>query len=352
MKTIRVEASRSYEVIIGPGLLGEAAERLRRQFGPVRTMLVSDDRVYALYGPALRASLRAAGLETAEFVFPHGEKSKNLGTYGELLEAMCAASLTRKDLVLALGGGVTGDLAGFAAATYRRGIPYVQLPTTLLAAVDSSVGGKTAVDLAGGKNQVGAFCQPSLVLCDTETLSTLPEAERRAGAAEVVKYAMLGSESLMEALEADPSAAWREDTLALCVEMKRRFVEEDEFDTGARQFLNFGHTFGHAAEALSAYRLLHGEAVAMGMAVMVRSAARAGICREEAARRLLGLLEAWGLPSSPPYAAADLARAAGADKKTAGGRITLVVPEAVGRCRLETVPVEDLLLWLRRGGVK
>ena len=352
MRTIPIHASRSYEVIIGPGLLDEAGERISRLFGSCRAMVVADDRVDALYGEALRASLRTGGIEAERFTFPHGEENKNLDTYSTLLEAMCSAKLTRKDLLIALGGGVAGDLGGFAAATYRRGIPYVQLPTTLLAAVDSSVGGKTAVDLAGGKNQVGAFYQPSLVLCDTETLGTLPREERRAGCAEVVKYGLLGSEALFEALEADPAAAWSEDTIAACVEMKRRYVEEDEFDTGSRQFLNLGHTFGHAAELLSGYSLLHGEAVAMGMAAITRSAAEAGICRRETPGRLTALLEACGLPTSLPYPAEDLAQAAGTDKKALGKRITLVVPEAVGRCRLETVPASDLLLWLRRGGAK
>ncbi len=352
MRTIPIRASRSYDVLIGPGLLGEAGERLAELFGPCRAMVVSDDRVDALYGEALRASLRAGGIRAERFTFPHGEESKTLATYGALLEAMCKANLTRRDLLLALGGGVAGDLGGFAAATYRRGIPYVQLPTTLLAAVDSSVGGKTAVDLAGGKNQAGAFYQPSLVLCDTGTLDTLPQKERRAGCAEVVKYGLLGSEALFEALERNPAGAWSEDTIAACVEMKRRYVEDDEFDTGARQFLNLGHTFGHAAELLSGYSLLHGEAVAMGMAAITRSAAEAGLCSGETLRRLTALLGAFGLPTDLPYPAEALARAAGTDKKALGKSITLVVPEAVGRCRLETVPAADLLLWLRRGGAK
>ncbi len=352
MKTIPIHASRTYDVLIGPGLLGQAGARLARLFGPCRAILVADDRVDALYGEALRASLREHGIRPERFVFPHGEASKTLATYGALLEAACALNLTRRDLLLALGGGVAGDLGGFAAATYRRGIPYVQLPTTLLAAVDSSVGGKTAVDLAGGKNQAGAFYQPSLVLCDTDALDTLPENERRAGCAEVVKYALLGSEELFEALERDPARAWSEDTIAACVEMKRRYVEEDEFDTASRQFLNLGHTFGHAAELLSGYSLLHGEAVAMGLAAVTRSAAAAGICSGETAERLIALLGAFGLPTALPYPAEALAGAAGTDKKALGDTVTLVVPEAVGRCRLERIPVSDLLLWLRRGGAR
>ncbi len=352
MKTIRIEASRCYDVVIGPGLLGEAGERIAALGGRVRAMIVSDDRVFRLYGARLADSLRRAGLETAQFVFPHGEREKNLATYGALLEGLCRERFTRRDWIVALGGGVVGDLAGFAAATYQRGIPLAQLPTSLLADVDSSVGGKTAVDLAGGKNQAGAFYQPSLVLCDTDCLATLPEEEYRCGCAEIIKYAMIGSPALFEDISRMPVSSRYEDVIAACVAMKRDYVQADEFDTGRRMMLNFGHSFGHAAEACSGYALPHGEAVAMGMAVMCRSAAAAGICAAETADRLIGLLRAYGLPTALPYAAEELAEAARADKKAAGDTLRLVVPEAVGRCRIETVRAEDALLWLRRGGVE
>ena len=350
MKTISIAASRRYDVRIGPGLRKEAGAQLASLFPGKRVMLVSDDRVWALYGEEVEDSLRAAGLDRCRFVFPHGERQKNLDTWSRLLEALCAASLTRGDVIAALGGGVVGDLAGFAAAAYRRGIPFVQLPTTLLAAVDSSVGGKTGLDLAGGKNQVGAFYQPWLVLCDTETLDTLPPEEVLGGSAEVVKYAMIGSEKLMQVLEADPAAARSEDVIAACVEMKRDYVLADEFDTGCRQMLNFGHTFGHAAELLSDYRIPHGQAVAMGMAVMTRSAAASGLCSRESADRLLGLLRRMGLPDTIPFPAEDVARAARSDKKAQGSRLTLIVPERVGVCRAETVEASELTGWLHRGG--
>ena len=351
MKTISVAASRRYDVLIGPGLRKEAGTRLASLFPGKRVMLVSDDRVYALYGEDAEESLRAAGLPCCRFVFPHGERQKNLGTWGQLLEALCGASLTRGDVIAALGGGVVGDLAGFAAAAYRRGVPFVQLPTTLLAAVDSSVGGKTGLDLAGGKNQAGAFYQPWLVLCDTETLATLPPEEVLGGSAEVVKYAMIGSEELMRTLEADPASPRSEDVIAACVEMKRDYVLADEFDTGCRQMLNFGHTFGHAAELLSDYHIPHGQAVAMGMAVMTRSAAEAGICSRETADRLLRLLQRLGLPETIPFPAEAVARAARSDKKAQGSRLTLIVPEGVGACRAETVDASELIAWLRRGGL-
>ena len=352
MKTIRIDASRSYDVVIGPGLLAEAGRRIAALTGRVRAMVVSDDRVFPLYGEKLMDSLRAAGLETAQFIFPQGEQEKNLATYGRLLEELCRLRFTRSDLIVALGGGVVGDLAGFAAATYQRGIPFVQLPTTLLAAVDASVGGKTAVDLAGGKNQAGAFYQPALVLCDTDCLRTLTEEEYRCGCAEIIKYAMIGSPELFEELAQTPVRDRYEDVIAACVAMKRDFVQADEYDIGARMLLNFGHSFGHAAEACSGYTLPHGLAVAMGMAAMTRSAAAAGICPAETADALLGLLRTYGLPTELPYPAEALAEAARADKKAAGENLRIVVPEAVGRCRIESIPAGELLLWLRRGGIK
>ncbi len=350
MKTIRIDASRSYDVVIGSGLLAEAGGRIAALTGKVRAMVISDDRVFPLYGETLMDSLRDAGLEPAWFVFPQGESEKNLATYGFLLEELCRLRFTRSDLIVALGGGVVGDLAGFAAATYQRGIPFVQLPTTLLAAVDASVGGKTAVDLAGGKNQAGAFYQPALVLCDTDCLRTLTEEEYRCGCAEIIKYAMIGSPELFEELAQTPVRDRYEDVIAVCVAMKRDFVQADEYDTGARMLLNFGHSFGHAAEKCSGYTLPHGLAVAMGMAAMTRSAAKAGLCPPETAEALEGLLRAYRLPTELPYSAEALAEAARADKKAAGDRLRIVVPEAVGRCRIQSIPAGELLLWLKRGG--
>ena len=350
MKTIRIDASRSYDVVISSGLLAEAGRRIAALTGKVHAMVVSDDRVFSLYGETLTESLRDAGLEPAQFVFPQGESEKNLATYGLLLEELCRLRFTRSDLIVALGGGVVGDLAGFAAATYQRGIPFVQLPTTLLAAVDASVGGKTAVDLAGGKNQAGAFYQPALVLCDTDCLHTLTEEEYHCGCAEIIKYAMIGSPELFEELAQTPVRDRYEDVIAACVAMKRDFVQADEYDTGARMLLNFGHSLGHAAEKCSGYTLPHGLAVAMGMAAMTRSAANAGLCSPETAEALEGLLRAYRLPTALPYSAEALAEAARADKKAAGDRLRIVVPEAVGRCRIQSIPAEDIFLWLKRGG--
>jgi len=352
VKTISISASRSYEVRIGRGLLPEAGAAAKAATGASRVLLISDSGVWPHHGETVLQSLRAAGLTVKTFVFPRGEEQKNLATYGEALEAMGRARLTRKDAVIALGGGVVGDLAGFAAGTYQRGIQCVQIPTTLLAAVDSSVGGKTAVNLSAGKNQAGVFFQPSLVLCDTDALDTLAESEFRAGCGEVVKYAMIGSEELFRSLSTRHVSEHPEEIIARCVSMKRDYVQQDEFDTGARMMLNFGHTFGHAAEAVSGYEILHGEAVAMGMAAMTRAAAAFGCCSPEVSAALEELLIKLGLPTDLPYPAEALAKAALSDKKAGGDSLHIIVPEAIGRCRIETVAASDLPRWLRAGGAK
>ena len=352
MRTITIRTEKPYDVMVGRGLLSRAGSLVKEVLKPAAVMIVSDDNVYPLYGETVKKSFEAAGIRTHVFVFPHGEARKNLETYGALQEALFDAGLTRTDMVAALGGGVVGDLAGFAASTYLRGIPCVQLPTTLLAAVDSSVGGKTAVNLSRGKNQVGTFFQPSMVLCDIETLSTLPEEEYRCGCAEIIKYAMIESEDFFEQILKTPVRDQAEEVISTCMEMKRDYVLQDEFDTGVRMMLNFGHTFGHAAESLSGYTLLHGQAVAMGMAVITRSAVTRGICTQETLDRLLKLLKEYGLPTGIPFPAEAVQKAARSDKKAAGSLIRLIVPEAIGRVRIMKVPAEELTAWLSDGGVR
>ena len=351
METIRIDASRAYDVIIGSGLIKDAGGRIG-SIAASAAVIVSDDNVFPIYGKALRTSLESAGLRVLEFVIPHGEKSKNLGTYEELLEFLCENRVTRSDALVALGGGVAGDLTGFAAATFQRGLGFVQMPTTLLAAVDASVGGKTAVDLKSGKNQAWAFYQPFLVLCDTDTLKTLPEEEYRCGCAEVIKYAMIGSEGLFDEISETPVKEEYEKVICRCVEMKRDYVLKDEFDRGERMFLNFGHTMGHAAEALSKFTLLHGQAVAMGMAAVTKSAAKKGVCTEKTETALTALLEKYGLPTEIPYKLDDMLSAAGTDKKAAGENYRLIVPEKIGRCRIETVDIKGLSSWMKDGGIK
>lgn len=351
MKTIHVPASREYDVLIERGLLDRAGEEISRVLPKARrAVIVCGERVSKLYSARLAAALSRAGLESAEFCYPGGEQYKTLDTYSALLHFAAAQKLSRSDVIVALGGGVTGDLAGFAAATYQRGLPFVQIPTTLLAAVDSSVGGKTAVNLESGKNQVGCFYQPSLVLCDADTLSTLPEEEYRSGCAEVIKYGVLGSAELFSALERRPAREQLDEVIAQCVSMKRDVVAADEFDTGRRQLLNLGHSFGHAVEKCSDFRISHGSAVAIGMAMMCRAAYKRGICGEQTLTRLENILAAYKLPDKTEFTADELHAAALSDKKISGGSINLIVPERIGCCRIEKVPTEELHTWLCDGG--
>ena len=350
MKTVHIDASRSYDVRIGRGLLADCGRQIAERVHCASAAVVADDMVYALYGERVCASLEAAGVRTVCYVFPHGEKSKNLLEYAKILNFLAENRVTRADALIALGGGVTGDLGGFAAATYLRGIPFVQLPTTLLAAVDSSVGGKTAVDLPAGKNLAGAFYQPELVLCDLDTLDSLPREIFLDGCAEVIKYAVLGSRELFALLADIPSGKGLEEVTARCVEMKRDFVQSDELDRGARQMLNLGHTFGHAVEASSRFTLSHGKSVAIGMAMILRAACSRGLCSAETRDAVIALLQRYGLPTECPYPADMLLGALSADKKIFGTRLNLVVPTDIGACRLLPVGVDELSGWLRDGG--
>ena len=351
MRSIHIKASREYDVLVERGLLDRAGELLREVSAPGMAAIVSDDTVYALYGERTVKALEKAGYRVHSFTFPAGEGSKNLSTYADVLHFLGEHRFSRSDVVVALGGGVVGDLAGFAAATYQRGIPFVQVPTTLLAAVDSSVGGKTAVNLASGKNQVGCFYQPSLVLCDPDTLRTLPPEEYRNGCAEVIKYAVLRSEPFFSELRMAPVSAQVEHVIATCVAMKRDLVAADEFDRGSRQLLNLGHSFGHAVEKCSDYAVPHGCGVAIGMAIIARAAAKRGICTEDTCAQILALLRQYGLPTETDFTCDALTDAARSDKKIADGKLHLIVPERIGYCRIETIPAADIRAWLADGGI-
>ena len=352
MTIIPVPTAHPYEVCIQSGCLAGLGAHLRSIHKLCTVAVISDDTVFPLYGDTVCASLRDAGYQVVSHVIPHGESAKNLTTYAQVLTFLATAHLNRGDLLIALGGGVVGDLTGFAAATYQRGIPYVQVPTTLLAAVDSSVGGKTAVDLSVGKNLVGAFHQPALVWCDPDALSTLPEAVFRDGWAEVLKYGLLADADFFRLLRRSYTAPDLTAIIARCVEMKRDIVAQDEFDRGARQLLNLGHTFGHAIEAVSGYTLSHGHCVAMGMAIIARAAAQKGLCPEADAREVADTLSQCGLPTTAPYPLSELSAAVLSDKKIVGRDIALVVPFAVGSCALHKIPAHELHDWLQAGGVQ
>ena len=346
MKTIHISASRGYDVCIGSGLLHTLGDRAAALCPGRTACIVSDDTVAALYAAAARASLEASGFTVHTFVFPHGEQSKCGQTFLTLLGFLAAHQLTRSDLLIALGGGVTGDLTGFAAACYLRGVRYIQVPTSLLAMVDSSVGGKTAIDLPQGKNLCGAFYQPILVLCDTDLLATLPEDIFRDGCAEVIKYGVLADPDLFERLGQRHAREQLEYVVSTCVELKRGIVEDDEFDTGRRQLLNLGHTLGHAVEANSDFTVSHGQAVAIGMAMMAGAAARQGFCSDETAAQIISLLQHYGLPTDTDQSPDDICRTALGDKKRQGSTITLIVPRQIGQCDLHKIPVEALKDWL------
>lgn len=351
MRTVHISASREYEVLVERGLLNCCGELVRAATKAKKAVVIAGETVYPLYGAQVEHSLAEAGLEVLHYVLPQGEQAKTLEHYGRLLEFLSRNHITRTDVLVALGGGVTGDLTGFAAATYQRGMEFVQIPTTLLAAVDSSVGGKTAVNLPTGKNQVGCFYQPALVICDPEVLSTLPAEEFRCGCAEVIKYGVLGSRKFFDELKATPISQQLEHVICTCVEMKRDIVNQDEFDRGLRQLLNLGHSFGHAVEACSRFRVLHGQAVAIGMAGITRAAAAKGYCREETLREVLGILAQYQLPTETGYGLEEMAEAVLTDKKLAGGAMHLVVPEEIGRCAIVSVPAEDLRDWMKAGGI-
>lgn len=349
MKKVTVESSKRYDILIERGLLGETGARLRELFGPRRAALVSDSTVWKLYGEAVEKGLKDADFQVSPFVFPAGESFKSVHTWALLLEHLAREELTRTDVLVALGGGVTGDLAGFAAASYLRGIPFVQIPTTFLAAIDSSVGGKTAVNLEAGKNLAGAFYQPSLVLCDPDTLETLPEETFGDGVAEAVKYGVLSDPELFGLLGAGELEDRLEDVILRCVESKRGFVLADERDLGQRQLLNFGHTIGHAVEQCSGLTITHGHAVGIGMVMMARGAWRLGLTERDLSGEIGRVLERYRLPTRCEYAPEDLYLAARHDKKRGGGEITIVVPEKIGCCRRVKLPVEQLLRLLRLG---
>ena len=343
MTTVTVNASRSYAIHIGSGLLPSLPGEIQKLGKVEKVCIVSDSNVFPLYGEDCVRSLDRAGFSVGTYVFPAGEASKNGFTFLELLNRLAEQKLTRSDLIVALGGGVVGDLAGFAAATYLRGIRFIQIPTTLLAAVDSSVGGKTAIDLPSGKNLAGAFYQPSLVLCDTDTLHTLPKEVFTDGCAEVIKYGVLYDPQLFAHLEEKGLSFDRETVITRCVELKRDVVAEDEFDTGARMKLNLGHTIGHGVEAKSNFAVSHGRAVAIGMAIV----SRASGCPDS--DRIQSILKKFDLPTETGCSAEDLFAYTLSDKKRSGGTVNLILPRAIGSCDIVPTPVENLESFIQAG---
>jgi 3-dehydroquinate synthase len=349
--TLHVDlGSRSYPIHIGGGLLGDA-ELLRPHVSGRSAAIVTNATVAPLYAERLAAALERAGARTLRIVLPDGEAHKNWETLDRIFAALLEAQADRKTILVALGGGVVGDLTGFAAATYQRGIAHLQVPTTLLAQVDSSVGGKTAINHKLGKNMVGAFHQPAAVIVDTSTLATLPAREFAAGLAEVVKYGAIHDLDFLGWIEAHAAKLQARDPAALAhairrsCEIKAAIVAEDERETGARALLNFGHTFGHAIESAAGYGAwLHGEAVATGMALAARFSVRTGRIAQAEAQRLISLLERFHLPVEPPSIPRDVwLEYMGRDKKNEGGRITLILLDRLGHASIvKDTPAKEL----------
>jgi 3-dehydroquinate synthase len=353
---------RAYDILIGPGLLARAGQAIAARLRGVRAAIVTDANVAVAHLPALQAGLALAGIESTPIVVAPGEKTKSFEAMQEVVDGILAAKLERRDVVIALGGGVVGDLTGFAAGIVRRGMPFVQAPTSLLAQVDSSVGGKTGINSRHGKNLVGVFHQPRLVLADTSTLDTLPLREFRAGYAEVAKYGLIDRPDFFSWLEQN----WREvfaggqartDAIAECCRAKAEIVARDEFETGDRALLNLGHTFGHALEGSTAYdgaRLVHGEGVAIGMALAHRFSARMNLASSDDAARVEAHLKAVGLPwrisdipgALPP--AEKLLDFISQDKKVERGALTFILTRGIGQAFIaKDVPASEVLSFLR-----
>ncbi len=341
MKTININVSNPYNVEIGSGLLKNIGEYAKKVINPCKIAVVTDDTVDALYSEDVCENLKENGFSVIKFVFPHGEKSKNSDTYIKLLNFLAENEITRSDALLALGGGVVGDITGFAAATFLRGIKYIQCPTTLLAMVDSSVGGKTAIDLEKGKNLAGAFYQPEIVVCDYATLKTLPDEIFSDGCAEVIKYGILFDENLFSHLNENGKNFDTEYVISRCVDLKRMVVSDDEFDNGKRQLLNLGHTLGHSIEILSNFKLSHGKAVAIGMCLIAKACLKNGTLCEECFLKIKNITEKFSLPSVTTYTADEIFSIVKNDKKRKGDTITVILPEKIGKYNLKKMSLKE-----------
>ena len=339
MKTIRVNTSTSYDVIVGSGLLSSLATLLKNAGIDGKVAIVTDKTVNPLYADKVIDVLSSC-YSCCKFVVEDGENSKSGQVFLSLLEFLAENEFTRTDTIIALGGGVVGDLTGFVASSYLRGIKFVQIPTSLLAMVDASVGGKTAINLTAGKNLAGAFYQPSLVVADTDCLSTLSESEYKSGMGEVIKYAMIFDADLLTLLQNN----WednKEEIIARCIDLKRKVVESDEKDNGDRQLLNFGHTLAHAIEKQTNFEIPHGQAVAIGMSIITDLSIKKGVCPKEVKDILDKLLEKYNLPSSIDIKKEELYTTTTIDKKRKGNDITIVLPTAKGKSVLTKMTINE-----------
>ena len=341
MKTVEVKTGHKYNILIGHDIISDVGKYIREVTDAVRAAVVSDSNVAPIYAERVIDSLKSSGFETSLFIFEAGEERKRLSTIEKMYMHFFEHNITRTDIVVALGGGVTGDMAGFASASYLRGIDFVQIPTTLLSQVDSSVGGKTGVDLPTGKNLVGAFHQPNVVVIDPETLNTLPEKFFHDGMGEVIKYGCIRSRSLFECLETDSVTV--DDMIYESVSIKRDVVEKDELDTGERAILNFGHTFGHALEKLHGYSgITHGEAVGLGALILTEITEKKGITEKGTALRIRRLLEKYNMPTETEFSLADIISATRGDKKSSGKSLNFIFLRSIGDCFIQKIKFAEI----------
>lgn len=344
-ESIPIKTRTPYNVLIGHRLLECCASLLDFNFKTTTAVIITDDTVAGLYLEKVKKSFIDSGFNVLSHVLKHGEQSKSFENLNNILEFLAQNSVTRSDMLVALGGGVVGDITGFAAAIYLRGIKFIQIPTTLLAAVDSSVGGKTAVNLKSGKNLAGAFYQPSAVIYDCDTFNSLPRDIIADGLAESIKYGVICDSSLFNLLKSCSYETLNENLVQIvkrCVTIKSEIVSVDEFDTGTRQLLNLGHTFGHAIEKCSSFSITHGHAVACGMVLAANAAYKLGICDRQAFLDIKGIVSQYNLPTATNFSASKLYDAAIKDKKRTGQTINLILPEKIGSCIIYPIDLDKL----------
>lgn len=344
MKTVKVNAGKGYNIFIEEGLLSQCGTLIKDVTGAKKVCVISDSNVFPIYGETVTNQIEAQGFDVSTFVFKAGEESKTTSTVLQMVNFLADNGLTREDLVVALGGGVCGDMAGFAAAMYLRGIDFVQIPTTLLAQVDSSVGGKTAVDLPAGKNLCGAFHQPVLVIIDPKVLDTLPEKYYSDGMAEVIKYGCIKSLDFFERIEKENSKDFIDELIYTCVDIKRKVVENDEKEKGERALLNFGHTAGHAIEKLWNFSTVsHGAAVGIGMVMITKAGEAHGITEKGTSERIAAVLKKYNLPVEDSHSVSDIVNAMQSDKKRTGNGIKLVMLSKIGESFIRPTTKDELL---------
>ena len=339
MKTISVATHNPYDIIIDKGALNDISKYLLDKYpSPRKVCVITDSNVGTQYADQIVKNLQSASYDAFRIIFPSGEHSKNLTTYSNILEAMADSGLSKSDFILALGGGVVSDIAGFSAGTYMRGLDYVLVPTTLLAIIDSSVGGKTAVNLLSGKNLTGLFWSPTMVVVDPEVLDSVEDQKLQDGMVEALKSAVISDSGLVSHIENKNL----DYVIERCISIKKALVEVDEFDVGLRQLLSFGHTIGHGIEKISSYGISHGVAVAKGMVGESRAAFKLGYCKTDMSSELARILQGFGIDTSLNYDPQELYEHARVDKKIKDGTINMIIPEVIGKCTTRRISLYDL----------